>query len=115
MKEGHILDEIRLSLGKQADVVLWRNAVVHAEYWDPRSGKTIHVHGGLPEGSADLVGILAPGRFLALEVKRPGEKPRPEQVRWLELVRAKGGFAAVVTSGADALDAVNRARQGLSS
>lgn len=58
---------------------------------------------GLCPGSADLIGIYD-GRFVAMEVKLPGEKPRPDQVAFLEHVRSKGGIAGVVTSVQDALD-----------
>jgi hypothetical protein len=86
---------------------------------------------GLCEGSADLVGfvrVLADGltmgqygqysavarvrvpRFLALEVKRPGAHPTPEQVAWLEYVRRQGGVAGVVHSAAEAVDLIEEAR-----
>jgi hypothetical protein len=80
-------------------------------------------------GSADLVGVLTVsvylnqvdaelgcetdlGRFFALEVKRPGEKPTEEQVRWLSTVRDGGGFAAVVHSEEEAVAALERAKEG---
>jgi hypothetical protein len=68
---------------------------------------------GLGLGSADLVGILhGSGRVFALEVKRPGQKPRPDQVSWIAVVRRRGGFAAVVTSVDEAMAALERACQG---
>lgn len=68
---------------------------------------------GLCVGSADLIGMLAPqGRFLALEVKRPGEKPTKEQELFLELVRKSGGVAAVVTSVEEALAVVGDGMEG---
>jgi hypothetical protein len=81
---------------------------------------------GLAVGSADLIGSLRvrvrfPGgeetveisRFIALEIKRPGEKLRPEQERWAQVVRAhSSGFVAVVTSEEEALAAIERARRG---
>lgn len=60
---------------------------------------------GLPpsaKGKADIEGMLAGGKYFALEVKRPGEKPTPEQVHFLSAVRLNGGIAAVVFSYADA-------------
>lgn len=113
--EGHVLDSIRLGLGLQSDLVLWRNAVVHAEYWDPKTAKVVHVHGGLPDGSSDLVGVGPAGRFFALEVKKPGEKPRPEQEAWLGVVRRFGGFGSWATSPEEAMAALERCRRGMAS
>ena len=111
--EHAIQQAIRESLGLETDLVIWRNNVGQASHWDPGSGRTLRVVYGLAPGSADLVGILAPrGRLLALEVKRPGEKARPDQEAWLALVRSCGGFACVVTSVAEARAALERARRG---
>lgn len=38
-----------------------------------------------------------------IEVKRPGQKPTPEQLAWHERQRAAGVNVLVVTSGADAV------------
>lgn len=110
--ESEIQTAIRLALARVPGVVLWRNSTGVAIH-DPGTSRARTRRYGLSPGSADLVGILAPsGRFLALEVKRPGQSPRPEQVRFLELVRRFSGFAAVVDSVDSALAAVERARQG---
>lgn len=54
--------------------------------------------GALPasKGVADILVMLPGGRLMALEVKQPGEKPTPEQRRFLAAVEAGGGLAAVV-------------------
>jgi hypothetical protein len=74
------------------------------------------IRAGLGDGSADLVGIVrlhtGIGRAFVLEVKRAGEKPKPDQARWLGVVRSLGGFAAVVHSVEEALAAVERCRAG---
>jgi len=44
------------------------------------------------------------GRFLAVEVKRPGGRPNAEQVEFLALVAAYGGVAVLV----DTVDALAR-------
>lgn len=55
-------------------------------------------------GCSDILGILADGRFLAVECKRPGWKFRPndhheaEQASFLEAVRKRGGVALFATS-----------------
>ena len=65
------------------------------------------VQAGLPPGSADLVGIASVrsiGVFVAIEVKLKGQKPRPDQVNFLEHVKNMGGIAGVATSVEDALN-----------
>ena len=120
------------ALALEPGLVIWRN-----------SNGTFRAHGhvvraGLPRGSADLVGVLttyakvpdhytakgspvwvgdaisAVGRFVALEVKRPSEKPEPHQVEWLADVAKRGGFACVVRSVDDARAAIAAARGGAS-
>lgn len=69
----------------------------------------LHVpgHAGRSKGKADIEGLLGncseyPGRYFALEVKRPGGKPTKEQLEFLDATRAVGGIAAVVRSFEDA-------------
>lgn len=54
-------------------------------------------------GSADILGCFG-GRLLALEVKRPGERPTPVQVAFLRSVQEAGGIAF----WADGLDVAAR-------
>lgn len=59
--------------------------------------------GGLPikqnqigiYGQAGVPDIIAciKGRFVAIEVKRPKQKPKPIQYAWLEAIKAAGGIA----------------------
>jgi len=50
-------------------------------------------------GISDILGILPPsGRFLAIECKRPGNKPTAEQDAFLDIVRQCGGIAVCVRS-----------------
>lgn len=90
------------------EVVLWRN---NCGVLADRHGRAVRY--GLCPGSSDLIGILAPsGRLLALEVKRPSERPTAEQTRFLDLVRRMGGVAAIVTSAAEAVAVVEEAKRG---
>jgi hypothetical protein len=55
-------------------------------------------------GMSDLIGILPPhGRLLAVEVKRVGAKPTPEQAAFLEIVREAGGKAFVARGCEDVI------------
>ena len=47
-----------------------------------------------PKGIADILGIYQ-GRFLAIEVKKPGGRVSPEQVKFLQRVNDEGGIGFV--------------------
>jgi hypothetical protein len=104
-KETKLQNEIRLAVSEEIrQCVLFRNSVGTFKTSDGA-----FVTAGLPPGSADLIGILCRGGkgiFVALEVKCPGEKPRPDQLAFLNRIRDLGGIAAVVTSVEEALDAL---------
>lgn len=112
MKESIIQHAIRLYLGQQPGVVIWRNQTGQAEYYN-KDGKPRYVPFGLCEGSADLIGILAPtGRILAFEIKTAKGRAAEKQQLFLELVRKRGGFACIARSVEEAAAALNRARLG---
>jgi len=57
-------------------------------------------------GVPDIIGCYR-GRFIALEVKRPGRKPTPLQAATIAAIRKEGqGIAEVVTSVDEALSLV---------
>ncbi len=56
-----------------------------------------------PDGASDLIGWTRDGRFAAIEVKKPGQKPRPEQFAFIEGVRRAGGVAGWATSADEAM------------
>jgi hypothetical protein len=50
-------------------------------------------------GVSDIIGCLPKtGRFLAIEVKRPGGKPTPEQQQFIDTINGAGGLAFVARS-----------------
>ena len=130
MSERDIVHEIRLALGADARVVLWRNSTGHTTEYTAETER--HIRYGLCKGSSDLVGIvvmrervvdssgktigLMPGtglgRFFALEVKTPVGRLTPEQTKFLALVNRMGGFAACVRSVEAARAALDRAAAG---
>ena len=82
---------------------VWRNnsGVQRASY----GGKERFVRFG-KVGSADIIGIVKQsGRFLAVEVKRPGGKLTPEQKEFFETVRFNGGLSVVAFSVEDVINA----------
>ncbi len=59
-------------------------------------------------GCADVIGQTVTGRFLAVEAKRVGRYPTPDQAAFLERVVRHGGVAFVARS----VDDVMRAMEG---
>jgi hypothetical protein len=53
------------------------------------------------KGSADIIGLLSGGRFLAVECKAPHGRLSPEQRQFLADVKALGGMAVVARSYRD--------------
>lgn len=58
-------------------------------------------------GASDIQGVIkhqaetTTGRFLAVEVKRPGEKQNQEQVKWQAMVESMGGLYILATDVED--------------
>lgn len=55
-------------------------------------------------GMSDRIGQLTDGRFLAVEVKAPGEDPTPAQRAFIDRVNAAGGVAFVARGAEDVLN-----------
>jgi hypothetical protein len=114
MSERDLQHDVRLALGRIEGLVLWRNNCGVAEHWNGRNVSRVVY--GLAKGSADLVGIVRAengiGRFVALELKALRGRETPEQRQWLALVRAVGGYSAVVRSVDEAVAAIEAARRG---
>lgn len=58
---------------------------------------------GLPKGFTDLIFYGYDGRAAFIEIKKPKQTPKPEQTRFIELMRSHGYRAGVARSAADAL------------
>jgi len=104
---SELIHATRLELGREPDFTLWLNSKIEATEHGVRAKP------GLGKGSSDLLGILAPwGRLVALEGKTGRGVPSQRQRQFLELIRKRGGFAAVFHSVDEAREALNRARAG---
>lgn len=61
-------------------------------------------------GEADIWGHrCSDGKALYIEVKLPGEQPRPDQRKFLAAMQRTGAIAGVAHSVEEALDLVSRA------
>jgi hypothetical protein len=107
--ETDLQQRIRLALGTQHDLRLFRNQV--GQLPDPRTGRPVQF--GLARGSADLIGwrtiVITPDMvgqrlavFTSIEVKTATGRLTPAQHSWLGVVRGAGGIAGVARSVADA-------------
>lgn len=134
-READIQQDIRLGLGLEPGLILFRNNIGAAVHHD--SGRPVQ-YGVGGKGGSDLIGLLTVSvsticdnpndcdgshvacvghqrkiaRFIALEIKRPGGRVSAEQWGFIELVRNAGGFAAIVHDVEEAKSAIQRARMG---
>lgn len=76
-------------------VMVWRNHVGAV-----RIGGRFQRFG--TPGSPDLFAVVR-GRLLGIEVKRPGQKPTPEQYAWGKRLELAGGLFIVAYSTDDAV------------
>jgi hypothetical protein len=97
MLEKDIQKRILEKLARRG-VFAWRNN--SGMMFGKHKGKKWAVKMGAA-GSADIIGILPSGRFLAIEVKQPGKKPSEIQEKFLSRIRNNGGLAFVATSTED--------------
>lgn len=100
-RETAIMNEIMATLSEAGCFVLRTNSGV---FFDQRGSR---VRVGFP-GLSDLVGCTDSGRFYAIEVKVPGEKPRDNQKAFLGLVERLGGLSGVATTPEEALRIIGK-------
>jgi hypothetical protein len=85
-------------------------------FWRNNSGMITTQKGAAvklaPAGTADIVGILSPGFFIALEAKVPTRRSNvsDKQKRWMTTVQSLGGYACVFCTVDEALNHVQQAR-----
>lgn len=94
IKEAHIQKAISDYLKLKKYIVFkHRNVGIYKK----DTGKYIPLSDG-EKGIADIIGCTPSGRFLAIEVKKPGGKPSPEQLDFLARVKAYGGISILAYS-----------------
>ena len=86
MKEHEIMQRILISIGSRQDVRVWRNNTGAVKTQDGRI-----VTFGL-KGSADIIGLLRGGRFLAIEVKSEIGRQSEQQKNFQKMIESFGGL-----------------------
>jgi hypothetical protein len=109
--------------GNETNAIVWPliralNDLPGVQAWRNNTGTLRDENGrpvqfGLCVGSSDVIGVVRIagfGCFFAIECKRPGETPTPDQLAFLELVRRMGGAANWVTDWESGVRWVGRLR-----
>ena len=86
MSEAVLQQEIRLALGQRQDIMLFR---INVGKFRPLDGGA-RVIQSAPEGTPDLLGVMIPGRAIAIEVKAQRGKQRTVQVAWQNAWEKRG-------------------------
>ena len=93
---------IRLALGQRDDVMLFR---INVGKFRPLHGDQNRVIQSAPNGTPDLLGVLAPnGRALAIEVKSAKGRQRAEQAAFQSAWEKRGGLYIIARSLDDVLE-----------
>ncbi len=111
MKETAIQREIMLAVGNRPDVRIWRNnsGVARQRRKDGSKGRPVKF--GLVPGAADIIGIIAGGRFLAIECKTINGRLSQNQKQWRAVIERFGGLYILARS---AQEAVTQLEKGVS-
>lgn len=94
MKEAILQAGIRLALGQREDIMMFR---INVGKFRPLDGSR-RVIASAPEGTPDLLGVIAPGRAFAIEVKTEKGKQRTAQVAWQKAWEKRGGIYILARS-----------------
>lgn len=107
MTEHDIQDAIRIALCENGGLCFRCNA---GEFWQGRKVYSpaykqdilldIRAVKGLPKGFTDLLYVSPGGKVAFIEVKKPGGKVHPEQVKFIGRLRSMG-FAAWIVHSVD--------------
>lgn len=102
--------QVEQSIQRQIlDFLRWRGVPCykHQNAGIYREGRYIPSH---TRGVSDIIGVIPPlGRYLAIEVKRPGGKPTLEQSQFIDTINQAGGLAFVAHSVEEVQEKLNDA------
>ena len=98
-KETVLMRKVMCALSEYGCFVLRTNA---GTFYDSRGNRVTIGFKGL----SDLVGCTKNGRFFAVEIKLPGEKPREDQQKFIDAMKRTGAIAGCAHSVEEALKIV---------
>jgi len=106
--EAELQAEILLAVGGRPDCRIWRN---NTGVGRTLSGQRV-IRFGLV-GSADLLGILRGGRFLAVEVKTAKGRQSEAQRNFQRMVEAMGGVYVLARDVQTVIDVIDEETGGI--
>ena len=114
--EKSVQRDILLAIGAEPDLLLMRNTVGTAKYYDEETGKRRVITYGLGTGTPDIVGILFDERtglgvWFCIECKRPGETSTVKQREVRQAWETFGALVYECHSASEALEALAMARK----
>jgi len=118
MTEATIQNQIRIALSPYGMIFrtnsgeFWQGKSVFSKEFNKRVLINLRHVDGLPKGFADLTFFGFDGRPAFIEVKQPGETPKPEQIHFAELMQSHGYRAGTAWSVEDALKLIGVNRYG---
>ena len=107
--ERAILGAVLMALRWRRDVKFAHRMNTGATVYAGKDGRKRFVRYGFP-GCSDIIGMMADGRFLAIETKRRNGEASIEQENFLQNVRDGGGVAGVCRSVEDVVELLDAAQ-----
>lgn len=108
MTEAELQAEILLAVGSRPDCRIWRN---NTGVGRTLSGQRV-IRFGLV-GSADLLGILRGGRFLAVEVKTAKGRQSEAQRNYQRMIESMGGVYVLARDVQTVVDVIDEETGGI--
>ena len=76
------------------------------------SAGSVRVRGGYVKvgikGMPEIMGQMRSGKLLGIEVKKPKEKPKPEQFEFLHMIAKNGGISGWCSSVEGAIEIIEK-------
>lgn len=114
-KETPIMHRIMYALSLEGCTVFrnetgsgWAGKVIHKEAGSVTIANPRLIEFGLRKGSADIIGWMSDGRFLAVEVKTTKGRRSEDQIKFIDRVNAAGGVGFFATSAEEAVKEVRK-------
>ena len=96
--EAVIQQNIRLALGMRDDIFMFR---INVGVFRPLHGDQKRAIRSAPDGTPDLLGVMAPGKAFAIEVKTARGQQRDAQKNWQKAWEKRGGIYILARSVED--------------